>query len=136
MSSQVIEDIMARKGRKLGPAEEAFLNNSLASYAEFAAESGLREEDRAGRRAYQRIAMIWDRLGQVPVAIENIRKALERYKTAYEFPGRTTYRVGLASATTILAPCSSAGRCDRCRAGDSHGGRRVKKARRGVPDRR
>jgi tetratricopeptide (TPR) repeat protein/tRNA A-37 threonylcarbamoyl transferase component Bud32 len=105
MSSHVIENLLTKQGQKLEAAQEAFLNKSLASYAEFAAESGSGEQERAGvARAYNRIASIRRRLGQLPRALEDERESLKRYdELAAEFPDQPRYRRGQAAARHSIA---------------------------------
>jgi eukaryotic-like serine/threonine-protein kinase len=105
MSSEVIDNLMAKQGQKLEPAQEAFLNRSLASYAEFAAESGSGEDERAGAAgAYRRIAAIRRKLGQLPRALDDEREALKRYDAlASEFPDRSRYRRDQAAGHHSIA---------------------------------
>jgi serine/threonine protein kinase len=105
MTSEVINNLMAKQGQKLEPAQEAFLNRSLTSYVEFAADAGAGEEERAGvAAAFARTASIRQKLGQIPAANKDRLAALAGYqKLADDFPGQPRYRQDLATAHHDLA---------------------------------
>jgi serine/threonine protein kinase/tetratricopeptide (TPR) repeat protein len=97
MSSQVIEDWLARKD-KLEPAQRAFLEKALAYYEEFAQESGQSEAARRGvAGAHLRVGGIRYRLGQHQEAEAACVRAGELYaRLAADFPAVPQYRRELA----------------------------------------
>jgi serine/threonine-protein kinase len=103
MSSQVIEDWLARQSELTDP-QKRFLEKALASYQEFAQDTGQDEEARAGvARAYQRVGQIRYKLGQLAEA----RAASERGRElmaqlAADFPERSEYRETLGGLNTNL----------------------------------
>jgi serine/threonine-protein kinase len=104
MSSQVIENWLARQGSKLEPAQEEFLKKALASYQEFAAEAGDSEEVRIGvAKAHHRIGNIHYKLGEVKAAEEAFRRAVDlNEKLADDFPDKLEYRQRQAGSQNNL----------------------------------
>ncbi len=81
MSSQVIENWLSRQPGKLEPAQEDFLKLALASYREFARDSGDSEQVRGDvARAHGRVGDISPKLGQHATAEEAYRSATAFYK--------------------------------------------------------
>jgi tetratricopeptide (TPR) repeat protein/predicted Ser/Thr protein kinase len=103
MSSQVIEDWLARRGQ-LEPAQRAFLEKALAYYEAFAAESGRREEVRRGvADAHLRVGRMREQLGQHAEAEAAYRRAQELWASlAAGFPSVPQYRLELARCHTDL----------------------------------
>jgi tetratricopeptide (TPR) repeat protein len=103
MSSQVIEDWLARKD-KLEPAQRAFLEKALAYYETFAEESGAGEEVRRGvADAHLRVGKIRYRLGQHPGAEAAYRRARELFGSlAADFPAVPEYRREQAASVNSL----------------------------------
>src|SRR5262249_39747052 len=66
----------------------------LASYQEFAAETGASEESRAAvAKAYGRVAALHYKMGQAQNARDSWQRATELFaKLAAEYPDRTNYR--------------------------------------------
>jgi serine/threonine-protein kinase len=99
MTSEVMEKWMARKDR-LGPGEEEFLKKALASYEEFAQESGESEEVRRGvADASARVGRIHYGLGRSESAEAAFRRALELFqRLTVEFPQQPEFRRELAGS--------------------------------------
>jgi serine/threonine-protein kinase len=105
MSSQVIEDWLARKGKgELEPAQRAFLEKALGYYEEFAKEAGHTEEVRQGvADAHRRVGNIRARLGEHGEAEAALRRALELYdRLGADFPAVPRYRQDLAGTHSNL----------------------------------
>jgi serine/threonine-protein kinase len=104
MSSQVVENWLARQGRKLEPAQEKFLHNALAYYRDFSEEAGDSEEVRKGvADAHRRVGTIEHKLGQFHDAEDAYRRAVTLYKVlAADFPDRPEYRREQAGASHNL----------------------------------
>jgi serine/threonine protein kinase/predicted RNA polymerase sigma factor len=94
ISSQVIDNWLSRQPGKLQPDQEEFLKTALASYRQFAQESGEGEEVRAGvALAHARVGDISARLGQSNAAEEAYRRAITYYEgLAADFPAVPSYR--------------------------------------------
>jgi serine/threonine-protein kinase len=103
MSSQVIEDWLARRG-PLEPAQRAFLEKALAYYEAFAAESGQTEEVRRSvADAYLRVGRIHRRLERYADAEATGRRAAELFAgLVADFPGVLEYRRSLANSHNSL----------------------------------
>jgi tetratricopeptide (TPR) repeat protein len=97
MSSRVIDDWLAKQ-KELTAAHKKFLEQALASYEEFAQDTGQDEPARAGvAAAYLRVGNIRWRLGQFPEAEEAFRTSQERYaQLVADFPAVPDYRQELA----------------------------------------
>jgi serine/threonine-protein kinase len=103
MSSQVIEDWLAKQ-KELSPEHKAFLQKALASYEEFARDTGEAEKSRAGvAAAFLRVGEIRRKLGQGKAAEAAYRRCLALYQQlAADFPHRPYYRQDLASTQSNL----------------------------------
>jgi serine/threonine protein kinase len=103
MFSNVIESWLTQL-KPLQPAHKVFLKNALASYEEFAAESGESEEVRLGvADAHFRVGKIRWMLGQLHEAEAAYRRAQEYFqKLANDFPTGSPYRHRLANCDTSL----------------------------------
>jgi tetratricopeptide (TPR) repeat protein/tRNA A-37 threonylcarbamoyl transferase component Bud32 len=103
MSSQVIDDWLAKQ-KELTASQKRFLERALASYEEFAQDTGQDEEARAGvAAAYFRVGNIRQRLGQLKEAEEAYRTSQERYaRLAHDFPAVPEYRQNLANSHNNL----------------------------------
>jgi tetratricopeptide (TPR) repeat protein/predicted Ser/Thr protein kinase len=104
MSSQVIEDWLARQG-KLEPAQRAFLQKALAHYEAFAVESDNFEEVRKSvADAHLRVGNIRERLGQHAEAEAAYRRAQQvSTSLAADFPAVAGYRLDVARSHANLA---------------------------------
>jgi serine/threonine protein kinase len=104
MSSQVIENWLARQQSKLEPAQQEFLNKALAFYQDFAAESGDREEVRRGvADAHRRIGAIRHKLGQHQAAEQAYRRAIDLYQQLVaDIPAQPRHRRDLAGTGNNL----------------------------------
>ncbi len=93
-TSEVVEKFLAAQGTKLGPDQEAFLKKMLASYQEFAAETGESEESRAAvANAHHRVATLHRKMGQAQNARDAWQRSTDLYgKLATDYPDRITYR--------------------------------------------
>ncbi len=77
MTAQVMENWMARQ-QKLDPSQKAFLEKALASYEEFAQQSGENAESRWGiAGAYKRVFQLHYKLGRLQAAEEAARRAVD-----------------------------------------------------------
>jgi serine/threonine-protein kinase len=96
MSSEVIDDWLARQ-EKLSPSQKDFLKKALASYEEFAQDTGQDEEARTGvAAAHLRAGRIRRSLGQPREAEAAFRKGQDLYaRLAADFPGRGEILEGL-----------------------------------------
>jgi tetratricopeptide (TPR) repeat protein/tRNA A-37 threonylcarbamoyl transferase component Bud32 len=96
MSSEVIDDWLARQ-EKLSPSQKDFLEKALASYEEFAQDTGQDEEARTGvAAAHLHAGGIRRSLGQPREAEAAFRRAQELYaRLAADFPGRGEILEGL-----------------------------------------
>lgn len=97
MTSEVIDDLLAKQ-RKLTEPQKKILFNALASYEEFARDSGQDPDVRAASaEAYFRVGNIQKRLGEMALAEKAFRASIERFTSlAEEFPQVADYRYGLA----------------------------------------
>jgi serine/threonine-protein kinase len=97
-TSDVIEKFLSAQGAKLGPDQEAFLRKVLASYREFAAESGSSAEARAAvAEAHGRVGTILARIGQPEDARASFQRAVDLYEgLAADHPDRVAYRIARA----------------------------------------
>jgi serine/threonine-protein kinase len=104
MSSQVIEKLLSKQGRKLEPAQQEFLEDALAYYREFAREAGDSMEVRQGvANAHRRVGDICNRLGQHETAQAAYRHAREAGKQLVaDFPTVPQFRQELASSHNSL----------------------------------
>jgi serine/threonine protein kinase len=105
MSSQVIEDWLARQNaEQLSPQHRAFLERTLVSYEEFAADTGQDEAARAGvAGAYFRVGSIRSRLGQGAEAEAAYARSRDLYQQlAIDFPAIPAYREGFARCQNTL----------------------------------
>jgi tetratricopeptide (TPR) repeat protein len=93
MFSEVVEDWLARQ-QQLTERQKKFLEKALASYEEFARDTGQDEQARAGvARAYFRVADIRQRLGQRRASEEAFRTSQQLYaQLAGDFPSEPDYR--------------------------------------------
>jgi len=93
MVSQVIEDWLGSQ-KELTPEQKAFLEQALASYEDFAQETGQTEEARASvARAHYRMAIISARLGQHERAEATFRRSQELLKQLVaDYPEAPEYR--------------------------------------------
>jgi tetratricopeptide (TPR) repeat protein len=96
MSSEVIDDWLAKQNQ-LSDEQKKYLEKALASYEEFAQDTGQEEEARRGLAwAYLRIAKIRHSLGQAAKAEEAYRRSQEQFaRLVAEFPSGSEYREGL-----------------------------------------
>ena len=96
MSSEVIDDWLGKQSQ-LSDEQKKYLEKALASYEEFAQDTGQDEETRRGLAgAYLRIAKIRHRLGRTAEAEKAYRRSQELYTgLVAEFPGSSAYRHGL-----------------------------------------
>jgi serine/threonine protein kinase len=103
MSSEVIDDWLAKQPQ-LTDAQKQYLEKALASYEEFAQETGEDEESRQGLAwAYLRIANIRRMLGRLVEAEQAYRRSQEQFaRLVTEFPGRSEYREGLGRSYRFL----------------------------------
>jgi tetratricopeptide (TPR) repeat protein len=103
MSSQVIGDWLARQ-KQLTEPQKKFLAQALASYEEFARDTGQDEAARAGVAAADlHVGSIRRRLGQVAAAEAAYRASLEQYtRLVADFPAVPDHRQGLAQAHNNL----------------------------------
>jgi serine/threonine-protein kinase len=103
MSSEVIDDWLAQQ-KELTDPQKQFLAKALASYEEFARDTGDDEQSRAGvAAAYRRVGSIRKRLGQLAAAEGAYRASAERYaRLAADFPAVPDYRQGLAQTHNNL----------------------------------
>jgi serine/threonine-protein kinase len=103
MSSEVIDDWLTRQ-KELSESQKAFLKKALASYEEFARDTGEDAEARAGvAGAYLRTGKIRWALGQAREAEEAFAKAREQYgRLAAEFPDHGELRHALAQCHRSL----------------------------------
>jgi serine/threonine protein kinase/Flp pilus assembly protein TadD len=103
MSSQVIDDWLAKQ-KQPTEAQKRFLEQALASYEEFARDTGQDEPARVGvAAAYLRAGSICLRLGQWKEAEAAYRASQERYaRLAADFPAVPDHRQGLAQAHNNL----------------------------------
>jgi tetratricopeptide (TPR) repeat protein/tRNA A-37 threonylcarbamoyl transferase component Bud32 len=97
LAGPVIEDWLGKQPA-LSPDHKKFLEQALAIYTEFAAETSTDEASRAGlAHAYYQIGNIQRIRGRMPQAEEAYDRGAELYtRLAAEAPGRTEYRRGLA----------------------------------------
>jgi tetratricopeptide (TPR) repeat protein len=104
MSSQVIDNWLAQQPVLL-PEQKAFLEEMLASYEEFAEETGQEEATRAGvARAFLNVGNIRYRLGQHREAEAAYRRSQEVYAPLVaDFPSSAEYRRELAQSHNNLA---------------------------------
>jgi eukaryotic-like serine/threonine-protein kinase len=98
MSSQVIEEWLGKQ-KELLPEHKEFLRKAMASYEEFAQDTGEDAESRAGAAAaWWRVGNICRKLGQAGDAEAAYRRSQELYgPLAAEFPDRPEYRAGLGA---------------------------------------
>jgi hypothetical protein len=103
MSSQVIDDWLAHQ-KELTVSQKQFLQRALASYEEFARDTGQDEEARAGvAAAYFHVGNIRRQLGQLPEAEAAYRTSQKRYAgLAADFPAVPAYRRQLATSHNNL----------------------------------
>jgi serine/threonine-protein kinase len=103
MSSQVIDDWLTSQKKVTGPQKQ-FLQRALASYEEFAQDTGQDESARAGvAKAYLRVGSIRHRLGQREEAGEAYHAAVERYgRLAADYPAAPEHRRDLARSHNSL----------------------------------
>jgi tetratricopeptide (TPR) repeat protein/tRNA A-37 threonylcarbamoyl transferase component Bud32 len=103
MSSEIIDDWLAKQ-KELTEPQKQFLEQALASYEEFARDTGQDQEARAGvAAAYGRVGNIRWRLGQLAPAEDAYRQAQERYaRLAADFPDVPDYRRHLAAGDNNL----------------------------------
>jgi serine/threonine protein kinase len=96
MSSEVIDDWLGKQAQ-LSDEQKKYLEKALASYEEFAQETGEDKETRRGLAgAYLRIAKIRHKLGQMAEAEKAYRRSQELYTGLVAgFPGSSAYRHGL-----------------------------------------
>jgi tetratricopeptide (TPR) repeat protein len=99
MFSPVIEQWLAKQ-RNLLPEHRQFLEKALASYEEFARDTGQDEQARAGvAAAFRRVADIRQKLGQHQGAEDAYCRSRELYQQlATDFPQRPNYRFELATS--------------------------------------
>jgi tetratricopeptide (TPR) repeat protein len=104
MSSRVIWDWLRNQPRLL-PEHKQFLESALKAYEEFAAETGEREEARAGvAGAYQRVGLIRTLLGQLAEAGAALEHSRDLFAAlAADFPAVAQYRQDQAFAATRLS---------------------------------
>jgi serine/threonine-protein kinase len=104
-TSEVVEKFLATGGTKLGPDQEAFLKKVLASYREFAAETGSSEETRAAvAKAHGRVGTMLYKMGQPQDAQASWRRAAELYGLLIaDYPDRANYRTDLAGSRHNVA---------------------------------
>jgi serine/threonine-protein kinase len=97
MTSQVIEDWLARQ-QELTPEQRQFLEEALASYEDFARDTGQDEPARAGvAQAHFRVGVIQASLGRSREAEAAYRHSQQLYaQLAADFPGRPEFRQDLA----------------------------------------
>jgi tetratricopeptide (TPR) repeat protein len=103
MSSEVIDDLLAKQNQ-LTQEQKKYLEKALASYEEFAQDTGQDEETRRGLAgAYLRMATIRHRLGRMAGAEEAYRRSQEQFaRLVAEFPDRSEYREGLGMSHSGL----------------------------------
>jgi serine/threonine-protein kinase len=103
MSSEVIDDWLARQPQ-LDDKQRKFLENALAYYEEFTAESGGSEAARAGvAEAYLRVGLIHSRLGERQAAEAAYQRAQEHFaRLAADFPVVRHYRQNWALSLNKL----------------------------------
>jgi tetratricopeptide (TPR) repeat protein/tRNA A-37 threonylcarbamoyl transferase component Bud32 len=97
LTGPVIKDWLGKQVAVL-PGQKQFLEQALAIYTEFAAETRTDEASRAGlAHAYHQVGTIQRRLGQRPEAEEAYNRAAELYtQLSAASPGRLDYRKELA----------------------------------------
>jgi serine/threonine-protein kinase len=98
LASRLVEDWLSRQ-QVLQPEHKRFLAQALASYEEFAKDTGDDEEARLGvARAYHRIGHLRGLLGQAAEAEAAYDRSRELYaKLAADFPDRSELRRQLAT---------------------------------------
>jgi tetratricopeptide (TPR) repeat protein/tRNA A-37 threonylcarbamoyl transferase component Bud32 len=98
MTSELIDDLLAKQPKLTDP-QRHFLRHALRAYEEFAADTGLAEDERAGvARAYGRAADIRQRLGQDREAAAAYRTCLDLLqRLANDFSGAAGYQKDLGT---------------------------------------
>jgi tetratricopeptide (TPR) repeat protein len=102
-TEDVIEQLIGAKPQ-LGPAEKAFLENTLKRWQIFATEQGEGEQARAIRaEGTGRVADLWEKLGQHDTALGGCKEAITLFKyLVADFPAVHYYRRELAASHNNL----------------------------------
>jgi serine/threonine-protein kinase len=97
MSSALVDDLLAKQ-EKLSEAHRSYLQKALASYLEFAADTGEDEASRAGvAGAFLRVGDIHHRLGEAAKAAASYEEARGRFEQlAAQAPEQPDYRLKMA----------------------------------------
>src|SRR5207245_11765748 len=97
MSSQIVDEWLAKQ-KELLPEHRKFLEQLLANYEKFAADTGQEEDSRAGvAAAYLRVSNIRRLLGQAVEAETAFREAIRLHQQLLaDFPTLPRYRSALA----------------------------------------
>jgi tetratricopeptide (TPR) repeat protein len=103
LSSGVIEQLLAKQ-QELLPEHKELLRKALASYEEFARDTGQDEKTRAGvAAASKRVGVIRYRLGRTKDAEAAYRRSQELYRALVaQFPNRREYRRELGTVHNNL----------------------------------